>query len=306
MKRDDLTGFELSGNKVRKLEFHFAAAVAEGADTVITCGALQSNHSRATAFAAARLGMRCILLLRTSHDSASPPLSGNYLLHHLGGAEIRLMAPEQWPLRDELMATVAQEQTCAGHRSWVIPEGASDALGMWGFVVAMRELRDQIATVGGRPPVIWHAASSGGTTAGIGWGVDRFGLATPVVACSIGDRSEDLAAKVYSIWEEAAATMNAPPPDLAIDYVDRHVGGGYGVITSDELAIQAEASALTGVIFDPTYTGKAIAGLHRDIATGRYDRNDNVVFWHTGGGFAALSYDFTGIVAAAGRVADTA
>jgi D-cysteine desulfhydrase len=136
--------------------------------------------------------------------------------------------------------------------------------------------------------------------------VDRFGLATPVVACSIGDRSEDLAAKVYSIWEEAAATMNAPPPDLAIDYVDRHVGGGYGVITSDELAIQAEASALTGVIFDPTYTGKAIAGLHRDIATGRYDRNDNVVFWHTGGGFAALSYDFTGIVAAAGRVADTA
>ena len=100
--------------------------------------------------------------------------------------------------------------------------------------------------------------------------------------------------------------MDAPAPDIAIDYLDRHIGGGYGVITSGELAIQAEASALTGVIFDPTYTGKAIAGLRSDIAAGRYGSDDHVVFWHTGGGFAALSHDFTGIVAAAGRVADNA
>ncbi len=304
MKRDDLTGFELSGNKVRKLEFHFAAAKAAGADTVITCGALQSNHSRATAFAAARLGLRCVLLLR-SHDE-SPPLAGNYLLHHLAGAEIRLMPPEQWPVRDELMAAVAREQTDAGHPSWVIPEGASDVLGMWGFVIAMQELADQIARIPGKPPVIWHAASSGGTTAGIGWAVHRLALATPVVACSIGDPADDIATKVRSIWDEAVATTSTPMPDTEINYVDRHIGGGYGEITSDELAIQAEASSLTGVIFDPTYTGKAIAGLHSEIAAGRYNTFDNVVFWHTGGGFAALSYDFTGIVSAAGRVADSA
>lgn len=305
MKRDDLTGFELSGNKVRKLEFHFAAAIAEGADTVITCGALQSNHSRATAFAAARLGLRCILLLRTAVDTA-PVLAGNYLLHHLGGAEIRLITPEQWDLRDELMTEVAEEQSAAGHKSWVIPEGASDALGMWGFVVAVQELADQIVSITGKPPVIWHAASSGGTTAGLGWGVPRLGLETPIVACSIGDRAEELAAKVTSIWEEAATGMDAPMPVPSIDYVDRHIGGGYGVINSGELAIQAEASALTGVIFDPTYTGKAIAGLRSDIAAGLYSSDDNIIFWHTGGGFAALSYDFTGIVSAAVRVADNA
>ena len=305
MKRDDLTGFELSGNKVRKLEYHFAGALAAGADTVITCGALQSNHSRATAFAAARLGLRCILLLRTS-DEGSPPLAGNYLLHHLGGAVIRLITPAQWEDRDQLMAEVAREQATAGHESWVIPEGASDALGMWGFVVAMQELADQVASIAGKPPVIWHAASSGGTTAGIGWGAHRLGLATPIVACSIGDESEEVAAKVQSIWDEAAAAMGAPAPDAEIDYVDRHIGGGYGVVTSRELAVQAEASALTGAIFDPTYTGKAIAGLRSDIAAGRYGSDDNVIFWHTGGGFAALSYDFTGIVAAADRVADSA
>jgi 1-aminocyclopropane-1-carboxylate deaminase/D-cysteine desulfhydrase-like pyridoxal-dependent ACC family enzyme len=99
--------------------------------------------------------------------------------------------------------------------------------------------------------------------------------------------------------------MDVPVPDIDIEYTDRYVGGGYGVASSHELAIQAEASALTGAVFDPTYTGKAIAGLRSDIATGRYGRNDTVIFWHTGGGFAALSHDFTGIVAAAGQVVDS-
>jgi D-cysteine desulfhydrase len=214
------------------------------------------------------------------------------------------MTPMQWPARDALMEEVAEEQSGRGHKCWVIPEGASDALGMWGFVVAMQELADQIASIPGKPPLIWHAASSGGTTAGIGWGVERLGLATPVVACSIGDGSAEIARKVESIWEEAAASMNTRVPVAQIDYVERHIGGGYGVISEQELVVQAEASALTGVIFDPTYTGKAIAGLRSDIDSGRYDGAQNVIFWHTGGGFAALSYDFTGIVAAADRVVD--
>jgi D-cysteine desulfhydrase len=304
MKRDDLSGFELSGNKVRKLEFHFAAAIEAGADTVITCGAVQSNHSRATAFAAARVGLRCILLLRAAPDDA-PPLTGNYLLHHLAGAEIRLITPGQWPDRDGLMAQIAEEESAAGHRCWVIPEGASDALGMWGFVVAIQELGDQIAAIDTKSPVVWHAASSGGTTAGLGWGIQRLGLDTRIVACSIGDTTDEIKAKVRFIWEEAAGSMDVPVPEIDIEYTDRHVGGGYGVASSSELAIQTEASAFTGAIFDPTYTGKAIAGLRSEIAAGRYDRHDTVIFWHTGGGFAALSHDFTGIVAAAGRVVDS-
>ena len=301
MKRDDLTGFELSGNKVRKLEFHFAAASAAGADTVITCGALQSNHSRATALAAARLGFRSILLLRQS-PGEEPRLAGNYLLHHLGGARIQLITPEEWEQRDRLMAARAEAEAVAGHQAWVIPEGASDALGMWGFVLATRELADQIIQIPGERPVVWHAASSGGTTAGIGWGFDRMGIDIPIVACSIGDPAREIRDKVETIWGEAATATGSTPPRIPIGYVDRHIGGGYGQVTAEELAIQAEATALTGTILDPTYTGKALVGLRREIAAGVYTNNDNVVFWHTGGGFAALSHDFTGIVAVAAPV----
>lgn len=298
VKRDDLTGFGISGNKVRKLEFHFAAARDAGADTVITCGAIQSNHSRATALAAARLGLRTILFLRKDPDE-EPPLSGNYLLDRLAGATIRFITPTQWADRDALMQEEAVRQTQRGHQGWVIPEGASDALGMWGFVLAVREIADQSAVIAGSPPILWHAASSGGTTAGIGWAVDRLSLTFPVVACSIGDPKHEIAAKVSAIWAEAAATMGTEPPDISIAYNDNHIGGGYGIVSDEDLAIQAEATSLTGMIFDPTYTGKALAGLRREIAEGRYGPDDNVIFWHTGGGFAVFAHDFSRIVAAA-------
>ncbi len=301
IKRDDLTGFGLSGNKVRKLEFHFAAAEAAGADTVITCGALQSNHSRATALAAARSGFRAVLLLR--HQPGVPiALQGNLLLDALAGAEVRLITPEQWADRDELMAAEAVAQTAAGHSAWVIPEGASDPLGMWGFVLAMRELAEQMAVIHGSAPVIWHAASSGGTTAGIGWAVARLSLQTPVVACSIGEPAEEIAAKVDKIWARAARETGGTPPAPAIEYNDAHIGGGYGVVDDADLRVQAEATALTGLIFDPTYTGKALSGLRKEIAAGRYGPDDNVVFWHTGGGFAVFAHDFSRTVSVGGPV----
>ncbi len=303
MKRDDLTGFELSGNKVRKLEFHFAAAAAAGADTVITCGAIQSNHSRATALAAARLGLRCVLLLRSPDGHAPADPSGNYLLDLLAGSQVRTITPDQWNDRDALMQAEASRQEDAGHRAWIIPEGASDALGMWGFVAATQELADQMVRIKGRPPVIWHAASSGGTTAGIGWAVHRLGLATPIVACSIGDEAHVIAAKVTAIWDEAATVMAVEPPAVSIEYIDAHIGGGYGIVSDIELRTQAEATSLTGVVLDPTYTGKAMHGLRREIETGRYGPDDNIVFWHTGGGFAALAHDFSRIVAAGDPVA---
>lgn len=292
MKRDDLTGFGLSGNKVRKLEFHFAAAEAAGADTVITCGAVQSNHSRATALAAARTGFRCLLLLRHA-PGVEPRLTGNLLLDTLAGAEVRFITPDEYEHRDQLMAEAAERLAADGHRAWVIPEGASDAMGMWGFVVAMQELAEQMAMIPGRPPLIWHAASSGGTTAGMGWAVDRLGLDVRLVACSVGDPAEKIAAKVQSIWQEAAGLADAPTPNVGIEYNEAHIGGGYGIVSDDELAIQAEATSLTGLILDPTYTGKALAGLRSEILAGTYGADDNIVFWHTGGGFAVFAHDFS-------------
>ncbi len=305
IKRDDLTGFGLSGNKVRKLEFHFAAAAEAGADTVITCGAVQSNHSRATALAAARLGYRAILYLRKPAEVTNPALRGNYLLDRLAGAEIRFITPSEWEFRNELMAAEAAAEANAGHRCWVIPEGASDALGMWGFVVAMRELADQVVRIQGRPVTIWHAASSGGTTAGIGWAADRLGLDIGIAACSIGDPAADIRGKVAEIWAQAAADVGAKVPTIGIEYIERHIGGGYGIVSDEDLRIQAEATSLTGLVFDPTYTGKALSGLRRDISSGIYGPDDTVVFWHTGGGFAVFSHDFSRIVAAEDRDVDS-
>jgi len=291
VKRDDLTGFEVSGNKIRKLEFHLAAALAAGADTLITCGAAQSNHCRATALAAPPLGLETIVLLRTPDGEPPDRSEANHLLMEIAGARIRYVTPEQYGRRDDLMATVADEVRSSGGTPWVIAEGASDALGMWGFAAAIDELAAQLANL---PPMaaIWHAASSGGTTAGMAWGADRLGLEAAVVGCCIGESATEVMARIESIWTEAAeASDEAPPVDSPL-LIDDHVGLGYGRATPEELAIQAEVTRLTGMLLDPTYTGKALVGLKREIEAGRYGPGEHVVFWHTGGGFAAFVEGF--------------
>ena len=287
VKRDDLTGFEVSGSKIRKLEFHLAAALAAGADTLITCGAIQSNHCRTTAFAAAPLGLRTILLLRTPDGEPPEGSEGNHLLMEIAGSRIRYLTPGQYDGRDELMEAISDEVRSAGGTPWVIAEGASDALGMWGFVAAMEELAVQLE---GLPPMtaVWHAASSGGTTAGMAWGVDRLGMDLPVVGCCIGEAAGAVQARIEVIWAEAAGAAGESAPTTGPLLIDDYVGLGYGKATPEELAIQAEATRLTGMLLDPTYTGKALAGLKREIDAGRYGFGDHVLFWHTGGGFAAF------------------
>ncbi len=295
-KRDDLTGFELSGNKVRKLEFHLAAALEAGAAMIITCGAAQSNHCRATALAAARLGLRTRLYLRTSTGAPPETLAGNHLLHRLSGAEIVYIDPEEYRNRDELMSAAAAHLAASRRQAYVIPEGASDALGMWGFVLALQELADQAVAIGGPVAAVWHAASSAGTTAGLTWGVDRLNLDLPIVASSVGDPADELLAHVRQIWTEAAARWGGRIPEAPLEVTDAYVGGGYGVVSEAELAVQVEATALTGMIFDPTYTGKALYALHEEIRRGRFAADDHVVFWHTGGGFAAFSHEFGAVL----------
>jgi D-cysteine desulfhydrase len=283
VKRDDLTGFGLSGNKVRKLEYHLAAALDAGAATVVTCGAIQSNHCRATALAAARVGLECRLLLRTSDGRPLAEITGNHLLHRLAGASVRYVTPAEYDDRDRLLA----EEAASLGGAWVIPEGASDELGMWGFISAAEEIAGQLD---GEVAGIWHASSSAGTTAGLAVGLAMAGVDVPVMACSVGDPADQLAAHVDELVTASHRRWGTPLPTRPPVVTDAHVGGGYGVTTGDDLAVQAEATRLTGLLFDPTYTGKALVGLRREIHDGRI--GGPVVFWHTGGGFAAFAADW--------------
>jgi 1-aminocyclopropane-1-carboxylate deaminase/D-cysteine desulfhydrase-like pyridoxal-dependent ACC family enzyme len=185
------------------------------------------------------------------------------------------------------MEEAADGVRASGGVPWVIPEGASDALGMWGFVTAMEELAGQM---GALPAVaaVWHAASSGGTTAGMAWAAGRLGPEVPVVGCCIGESAAEVEERVSAIWEEAAGSTGEPPPQVLPLLIDDHVGLGYGRATPEELAVQGEATRLTGMLLDPTYTGKALVGLKREIEAGRYGPGEHIVFWHTGGGFATF------------------
>lgn len=300
VKRDDLTGFGVSGNKIRKLEFHIAAARAAGADTLVTCGAAQSNHCRATALAGAAAGLGVVLALRTLDGAAPAAVQGNLLLDRLAGASVRFVTPDEYLERNAVMAGLASELVEAGRRPWVIPEGASDALGMWGFVVAVEELVDQLGGDRHRDigdvAAIWHAASSGGTTAGMGWAADRIGLETLLVGASIGDSVPDLKERIDRIWAEAHFTYGGDLPRPHLELNDDAVGSGYGLTTAEELRIQVEVTSLTGLILDPTYTGKAFVGLKRAIDDNRFSPDDAVVVWHTGGGFAVFSHDFSEVL----------
>ena len=171
-KRDDLTGLELTGNKARKLEFLLADALDQRADTVITAGGVQSNHCRATAFAAARLGLRCIVLLRVADPGRPPPPEGNALLCRLAGADVRYLSPGEYARRDEVIDELSEALVLSGRRPYAIPVGGSNALGSWGYLLAVDELRAQLPERWrGQPVTLVTACGSGGTAAGLAVGI---------------------------------------------------------------------------------------------------------------------------------------
>jgi D-cysteine desulfhydrase len=286
IKRDDLTGFGLSGNKVRKLEFHIAAAIESGADTVVTCGAVQSNHCRATALAAARVGLRTVLFLRS--PDGVPPLeaTGNHFLQRLAGAQCRFVTPAEYEECNVIMERAAADIGTA----WVIPEGASDALGALGFVSAMHEIAPQLGEHDILRPIIWHASSSAGTTTGMVRGAHETGLDIEILGSSVGDPASEVTEHVRILLAESDALYGHRSGEARWRIIDDHIGRGYGLTTPEELATQVEATRLTGLLFDPAYTGKLIHGLKQEIDRGRFTADDDVVFWHTGGGFAALAH----------------
>ncbi len=284
VKRDDMTSGAAGGNKIRKLEYLLADALAHGATAVITCGGLQSNHARATALVARELGLDPVLFLRTNDPASIPEPVGNLLLDRLVGADVRLITPVQYRERDRLMAEAAAELGARGQVAYVIPEGGSNGVGSFGYISAVEELSDQQAE-GALPndlDLIGFACGSGGTAAGIALGLARFpGVAARAAAFAVCDDRAYFETTVARIAAEAAAldaTLSVPDALAALDIYDQFKGPGYGVPSSEQLDFVVQVARTSGLILDPTYTGKALFGLARLSPQPRRG-----LFVHTGG-----------------------
>lgn len=289
VKRDDLTGSHLTGNKIRKLEYLFAEALSQNATHVITCGALQSNHCRATAMAAAPLGLTPYLLLRTANgvpeDVPSPP-AGNYLLDLLAGANVRLCDPPSYRDRTRVMAQMADKVRASGGRPYVIPEGGSNAVGALGYVAAAHELADQLEAP---PTSLVVATGSGGTLAGLALGLAELGWPTTAVGIAVCDDEATFRGIVDEIAAEASKRFDLPvlSPD-SYEVIDGFQGRGYGLSTMPELQLLRDTARRDGLLLDPVYTGKAFGACLKLMRQRDARLGDDVVFAHTGGAFGLL------------------
>jgi D-cysteine desulfhydrase len=290
VKRDDLTGAELSGNKVRKLEFLLAEAQDQGADVVVTCGGEQSNHCRATALAAARIGLGSVLILRTDDPANPPAATGNILLDRLAGAELRWISRPDWARRGELLAAEAERLRAAGKKPYVIPEGGSNALGSWGYVVAAEELATDLSTLPAKPTTIAYACGSGGTGAGLVLGARMAGLTdrgvrvAGVNVCDDRDYFVQAIGRICADFRDRWSFAPAIAP-ADIELVDGHVGLGYAKSRPEELATIRDLCRRDGLVLDPVYTGKAFHGLVTELAADPRRFGERLVFLHTGGIF---------------------
>ncbi len=278
LKRDDVGSLGLTGNKVRKLEFTLGEALDAGAETVVTLGAPQSNHARATACAAARVGLHAVLVMGGERP-AGPP-TGNLLLDELFGAEVIYAGTDEWAQLAATVDAVAKERD----RAYALPAGGSTPVGALGFVAAYRELLDQLESERVSPRHVYHASTSGGTHAGLmlGHALARGGPAP--VGFDVGRIVPDGAGLVAWLANEAGALAGA---DVTLTEGDAHLdlsqlGDGYGAFTAAGNEALGLLARTEGVVLDPVYSAKAMAGL---IAAARAGRIDSpVVFWHTGGG----------------------
>lgn len=305
VKRDDCTGLGTGGNKARKLDFLMGDALAQGADCVVTQGAVQSNHARQTAAAAARLGLGCHILLerRVPDTGAEYEETGNVLLDNLFGAEVSFHAPGQD------MNALAMEKTEAlkaeGRKAYFIPGGGSNRIGALGYVSCAHEIVAQSEAMGLDIDVIVQATGSAGTQAGLVAGLEGMRSGIDVVGISVRHPEDRQVDAVHKLANETAAYIGNTD-GIARERVvadDNYVGPGYGQPT-DEMVEAIELMARhEGILLDPVYSGKGMAGLIGMIRGGRFTPDQNVVFLHTGGAVALFAYG--GLFAGSGRNATT-
>ncbi len=287
VKRDDLTGLGLGGNKVRKLEFLCADALAAGADTLVTVGAAQSNHARVTAAAGAVLGLETHLVLG---GEPGPAPTGNQLLSHIFGAHLHHVGADEWDELTGALDDLVEQLQADGRRPYRMPLGGSTAVGALGFAAAWLELLGQCEESGLWPSAIVHASSTGGTHAGLLAGAavwaDSGEPAPPIIAVDVAKESDDLLGDAIRLARELLGLIGLEAvqvrPDLAkLD--DRWTGPAYAVPTPEGDAAITWAARKAALVLDRTYTGKALAGLLGFLKDNRSSIAENIIFWHTGG-----------------------
>ncbi len=293
IKRDDQTGLAGGGNKTRKLELLVADALAQGCDTLLTTGAVQSNHCRQTAAAAAHAGLACHLVL-----GGEPPAqpNGNFLLDRLLGAELHWTTREK---RLDRLRELTGELQAASRRPYFITYGGSDPVGASAYALAMEETFDQARALDLRVDAIVVASSSGGTQAGMVAGARALGWDVPILGISIDETQADLQAKVADLATRTVAHLGRAdvftPDEILVN--DSYLGAGYGIVGDLERAAIKRMAQTEGILLDPVYTGRALGGLMdllrttaRRFPRSRPIRPDTVIFWHTGGQPALFAY----------------
>ena len=292
IKRDDCTGLATGGNKTRKLEFLMADALAHGADTVITQGATQSNHARQTAAIAARLGLQCHLILedRTGYRHDDYRRSGNVFLDQLFGAQLSDVAGSTD--MDAAMAQLAERLRSEGRKPYVIPGGGSNAIGALGYVTCALELVDQANDRGLDIDTLVTATGSAGTQAGLVAGLEGARAGIPVLGIGVRAPKAPQEDKVFRLAEQTAELLGIPGAvkrEAVLANCD-YVGAGYGVPTAGMIEAVTLLARSEGILLDPVYSGKGMAGLIDLIRQGRWRKGQNVVFLHTGGAVGLYGY----------------
>ena len=287
IKRDDLCGVALGGNKVRKLEFLLADAKAQGCDTVFTTGGAQSNHAMLTAACAARLGMQCILPLKkrgvTDHK-------GNLILDDIYGAQVKFIDTDRYDDIYAEMDRMSGELAKEGRKAYHIPVGGSTPLGTLGYVNCVREFTKQAEDAGVKIGHIVSATGSGGTTAGLLLGAKLYQPGVKVTGMGVDD--DPFEEIVPALAAQSAALLDGELPRSDDDFqMVYHLGAGYAIPNSEDTPYIEELARLEGILLDPVYTGKAWSGMLKLLREGYFDGQDDLLFVHTGGAAALFAMD---------------
>ncbi|MCI2056004.1 MAG: D-cysteine desulfhydrase family protein [Oscillibacter sp.] len=285
IKRDDLCGVALGGNKVRKLEFLLADAKEQGCDVVFTTGGAQSNHAMLTAACASRLGMKPILILKkrgvTEHK-------GNLVLDDIYGADVRMMDTDSYDDIYAEMHRVGAELEAQGHKCYYIPCGGSNPLGAVGYVNCVREFTVQALAAGIKVGHIVSATGSGGTTAGLLLGAKLFQPGVKVTGIAVD--TDPFSEIVPQLAKESAEILDCSFEREKDDFeMVSHVGAGYAVPNAEDTPYIEELARMEGILLDPVYTGKAWSGMLKQLQSGYFGEEDNLVFVHTGGAAALFA-----------------
>lgn len=292
IKRDDLLGLTSGGNKTRKLEFLMADAIAQGADTILTCGAVQSNHCRLTLAAAVKEGLKCQMVLEERvKGSYNPAASGNNFLFNLLGVEATYVVPGGSDMLEEL-EKLAAKLTAEGRKPYIVPGGGSNAIGSLGYVACAQEMMEQLFDKNLNIDHVVACSGSGGTHAGLLAGFKGMNVNIPVHGVSVGKKAPIQGANILTLVNEVTAKLgieNVKEEEISVD--DRFIGEAYAISTPEMVEAIQLLARTEGILLDPVYTGKVMAALIGMVREGKFNKDENVLFVHTGGSPALYAYE---------------